>query len=155
MEKFADGSHVPESSSRAWYGASIPEFLLMDSDTIVGRLTRNCDFPVLPTQRDAWVEQIRLLQSQLVGLTGSLFLEFSIPRMGRRIDTVLLINSIIFVVEFKVGDAVFDRAALDQVWDYGLDLKNFHQASHSAVAIRMGMMTAVWLAWWKFLRSSP
>ena len=52
--------------------------------------------------------------------------------MGRRIDTVLLINSIIFVVEFKVGEAAFDRAAVDQVWDYGLDLKNFHEGSHRA-----------------------
>src|SRR5438445_5938077 len=123
MEKFADGSHVPESSSRAWYGAPIPEFLLMDSDTIVGRLTRNCDFPVLPTQRDAWLEQIRLLQSQLVGLTGSLFLEFSIPRMGGRIDIVLMINQIIFVVEFTVEDVAFVRAALDPDWDYGFYLK--------------------------------
>jgi len=107
----------------------------MDSDTIVGRLTINSDFTVLPTQRDAWVEQIRLLQRELPGLTGSLFMEFSIPRMGRRIDTVLLVNSIVFVVEFKVGDTVFDRAAMDQAWDYALDLKNFHEASHAATII--------------------
>jgi len=59
-------------------------------------------------------------------------MEFVIPRMGRRIDAVLLIGPVLFVVEFKVGDFVFDRAALDQVWDYALDLKNFHEASHSA-----------------------
>jgi hypothetical protein len=58
-------------------------------------------------------------------------MEFGIPRMGRRIDTVLLIGPIVFVVEFKVGDAIFDRAAVDQVWDYALDLKNFHEASHT------------------------
>jgi hypothetical protein len=52
--------------------------------------------------------------------------------MGRRIDTVLLIGPIVFVVEFNVGESVFDRAGLDQVWDYALDLKNFHEASHSA-----------------------
>ncbi|HEV3116044.1 MAG TPA: DNA/RNA helicase domain-containing protein, partial [Gemmataceae bacterium] len=136
-----DPSHVPEVLSRAWYGASIAEFLLTDSATIVGRLVTNCDFPVLPSQRDAWLEQIRLLQSQLVGLTGSIFLEFNIPRMGRRIDTVLLIKQIIFVVEFKVGDIAFDRAALDQVWDYALDLKNFHQASHSALIIPILLAT--------------
>ena len=55
--------------------------------------------------------------------------------MGRRIDTVLLINHIVFVVEFKVGETLFDRAALDQVWDYGLDLKNFHEASHTATIV--------------------
>ena len=51
--------------------------------------------------------------------------------MGRRIDAVLLIGPVVFVIEFKVGESVFERAALDQVWDYALDLKNFHEASHS------------------------
>jgi hypothetical protein len=78
------------------------------------------------------LDQIQLLKKELVSLTGMLFMEFSIPRMGRRIDVVLLIGPIVFVVEFKVGDTTFDRAALDQVWDYALDLKNFHRASHSA-----------------------
>ena len=103
----------------------------MDSDSIVGRLARNSEFTVLPAQRDAWLEQIGLLRSQVAGLAGSLLMEFSIPRMGRRIDTVLLVSPIVFVVEFKVGETVFDRAAIDQVWDYALDLKNFHEASHS------------------------
>jgi hypothetical protein len=117
---------------RAWYGTSIPEFLRAKSDTVVGRLATNSDFAVLPAQRDAWLSQIGLLQAQLDGLTGSLFMEFSIPRMGRRIDVVLLIGPIVFVLEFKVGETIFDRAGVDQVWDYALDLKNFHEASHSA-----------------------
>jgi hypothetical protein len=75
--------------------------------------------------------QIGFLQDNLVGLSGALFLEFNIPRMGRRIDAVLLIGAVVFVVEFKVGDTAFERAAVDQVWDYALDLKNFHEASHS------------------------
>jgi hypothetical protein len=127
-----DPSHVTGVLSRAWYGASIAGFLQAGSDSIVGRLAQNSDFTVLPAQMDAWLAQIGLLQSQLVGLTGALFLEFSIPRMGRRIDAVLLLGPIVFVVEFKVGGVSFDRAALDQVWDYALDLKNFHEASHAA-----------------------
>ena len=55
--------------------------------------------------------------------------------MGRRIDVVLLTKCIVFVVEFKVGYTAFERAAIDQVWDYALDLKNFHEASHSASII--------------------
>ena len=50
--------------------------------------------------------------------------------MGRRIDTVLVIGPAVFAIEFKVGEKTFDRSAIDQVWDYGLDLKNFHEASH-------------------------
>ena len=116
---------------RAWYAASIGEFLEASEDSVIGQLVTNSQFDVLSTQRDAWLEQITFLKARLVGITGSLFLEFSIPRMGRRIDAVLLIGPIVFVVEFKVGATSFDRAAIDQVWDYALDLKNFHGASHS------------------------
>jgi Schlafen group 3, DNA/RNA helicase domain len=128
-------------SSRAWYSASIAEFLRAQPDTVIGRLARNSDFALLPTQKDAWLEQIRLLQTCLVGLAGSLFLEFNIPRMGRRIDAVLLIGPVVFVIEFKVGESVFERGALDQVWDYALDLKNFHEASHSVRIVPVLLVT--------------
>jgi hypothetical protein len=52
--------------------------------------------------------------------------------MGRRIDVVVLAGPVVFAIEFKVGESIFDRASLDQVWDYALDLKNFHEASHEA-----------------------
>ena len=55
--------------------------------------------------------------------------------MGRRIDVVLVIGPAVFAIEFKVGEKTFERAAIDQVWDYGLDLKNFHEASHDASII--------------------
>jgi hypothetical protein len=137
----AEPLHACEQLSRAWYHDSIADFLGTNPDTILGRLTTNSDFAVLPAQRDAWLMQIRLLQAELVGLTGSLFMEFSIPRMGRRIDTVLLIGPLVFVIEFKVGSAEFDRAAVDQVWDYALDLKNFHEASHLAPIVPILLAT--------------
>ena len=122
------------SNSRAWYSASIADFRQTQSQIILGLLAANSDFALIPTQRDAWVEEINFLRNSLDGLTGSLLLEFSIPRMGRRIDAVILVGPVVFVVEFKVGERIFDRVAVDQVWDYALDLKNFHEASH-AVAI--------------------
>jgi hypothetical protein len=123
---------TPGNRSRAWYTAPISDFVTADEDVITGRLTKNSDFEILPSQRDAWLEEIRIMQTQLVGLTGWLAMEFGIPRMGRRIDAVVLAGPVVFVVEFKVGETVFDRAAIDQVWDYSLDLKNFHEASHNA-----------------------
>ena len=135
METPPELAHITAVSSRAWYGASIAEFLQTQPDTILGQLVRNSAFSLLPTQKDAWLTQIDLLQDRLVGLSGSLFLEFNIPRMGRRIDAVLLIGPVVFVIEFKVGESEFERAAMDQVWDYALDLKNFHQASHSVSII--------------------
>ncbi len=131
METPPEPARITAVSSRGWYAASIAEFLQTESDTVVGRLARNCDFAPSDS-KDAWLGQIRLLQAQLAGLTGSLLMEFSIPRMGRRIDAVLLIGPVVFVIEFKVGESVFERSAVDQAWDYALDLKNFHEASHSA-----------------------
>jgi hypothetical protein len=124
-------ARVAAASSRAWFSASISDFLQTQPDAVVGRLATNSDFTLLLTQKDAWLAQIGFLQAHLVGLSGSLFLEFNIPRMGRRIDTVLLIGPVVFVIEFKMGESAFERAAVDQVWDYALDLKNFHEASHS------------------------
>ncbi len=130
MESPSENVQGANVSSRAWYDASVADFLNDSSDAILGRLAANSDFALIPTQRDAWMAQIEFLRTSLNGLSGSIFLEFNIPRMGRRIDVVLLIGPIVFVVEFKVGEKEFDRAAIDQVWDYALDLKNFHEASH-------------------------
>ncbi len=117
--------------SRAWYGSTIDEFLRTPIDEVVKSLVVNSDFPVLPTQRDAWVGSIDVLNQSLEGLKGSLFLEFNIPRMGRRIDAVVIVGPICLVVEFKVGEAEFNRKDIEQAWDYALDLKNFHEASHA------------------------
>ena len=104
----------------------------MPADSVLGHLVRNSDFSVDESQRDAWVTQIDLLRVCLKGIEGTTLLEFSIPRMGKRVDAVLLVGPIVFVLEFKVGATMFDRSSIDQVWDYGLDLKNFHAASHNA-----------------------
>jgi hypothetical protein len=132
---------VRASSLRYWYGASIPDFVFANVDAVVGELVRNSSFAVLPTQRDAWLGQIGFLQSQLTGLSGSIFFEFSIPRMGRRIDVVLVVGAVVFAIEFKVGEKTLDRAAIDQVWDYALDLKNFHEASHHAAIVPIALAT--------------
>lgn len=118
---------------RAWYGASIAEFLAADDASVLGQLTANCDFALISTQRDAWLAQFQILRGQLAGLSGSVFFEFNIPRMGRRVDVILVVGPVVFVLEFKVGERSFDRASIDQVWDYALDLKNFHEASHDVV----------------------
>ena len=120
------------TSLRAWYSSSLTVFLNCSADTIFAQLAKRNDFDLIATQRDAWIEQIEFLRSALNGLTGAIFLEFNIPRMGRRIDAVLLIGPVVFVIEFKVGENEFERAAVEQVWDYALDLKNFHEASHNA-----------------------
>ena len=99
---------------------------------MLGALVRQCGFPVERTQTDAWLGQVEILQRSLVGLDGTLFLEYVVPRIGTRLDAVLVTGPLLFAVEFKVGETAFGRGAIDQVWDYALDLKNFHEGSHEA-----------------------
>lgn len=118
---------------RAFYTAPIESFLQSNTNSILGEVTRNSGYSIETTQRDAWVSQIDILQSQLQHYSGrgSIFLEFVIPRLGKRIDALAVIDHVIFVIEFKVGNSSFHRHAIDQVWDYALDLKYFHEPSHA------------------------
>lgn len=115
---------------REYYSDTITNFLKTNSDTILGKLAQSSEFALEQTQRDAWLEEIRILQNILQSHKGSIYFEYSIPRMGKRIDVVLIIGSALFVLEFKVGEKDFTSNAIDQVWDYALDLKNFHETSH-------------------------
>lgn len=120
---------------RAWYAASIRIFLEEAEEKILGSLAANSDFSVEISQRNAWQAQISSLKSRLRGVEGHILFEFNIPRMGRRIDTVLIVGPVVFVLEFKVGAETIHRADLDQVWDYALDLKNFHKESHALTIV--------------------
>lgn len=115
---------------REYYSDTISDFLKRNNDEILGKLAQGNDFALEQTQRDAWLEEIRILKKVLPPYNGSIYFEYSIPRMGKRIDVVLVIGSVIFVLEFKVGEKEFASYAIDQVWDYALDLKNFHETSH-------------------------
>ncbi len=120
------------SIDRAYYSSSVSSFLRTSPDAVLGEVARNSGFAIELGQRDAWVKQINVLREQLMpwDSQGHLFFEFVVPRMGRRIDVLAIIKNTVFVIEFKVGESTFTRSALDQVWDYALDLKNFHEPSH-------------------------
>lgn len=107
--------------NRAYYSDTIENFLRTSPDEVLGKLARNNDFLLEQTQRDAWLEEIRILTAVLQPFQGSVYFEYSIPRMGKRIDVVALIGPVIFVFEFKVGEKEFLSYAIDQVWDYALD----------------------------------
>lgn len=115
---------------REYYSDTIANFLKTSADEILGFLTQNHDFQLEQTQRDAWLGQIHILKKHLSPYQGVVYFEYAIPRMGKRIDALLIIGPVIFVLEFKVGTMEFPAYAVDQVLDYALDLKNFHQTSH-------------------------
>lgn len=115
---------------REYYSDTIANFLKTTPNEILGELVKSNDFALEQTQRDAWLEEINILQKTLQPYKGSIYFEYSIPRMGKRIDVVVITGSTIFVLELKVGENEFPSHAIDQVWDYALDLKNFHETSH-------------------------
>lgn len=119
-------------TNRAYYADLIHDFLERSCDEILGSLTRKSAFSIEATQRDAWLEQIKLLRISLerYGGQGKIYFEYAVPRLGKRIDVVVLIRHVIFIIEFKVGEKEFTASATDQVWDYALDLKNFHKTTH-------------------------
>lgn len=118
---------------RAYYSSSINVFLSTPSNTIIGQLSLAQGRNVDQTQLEAWVEEVEILKRVLKNHVGRIYLEYAIPRMGKRIDAVLLMGPAIFVLEFKVGESHFTSAALDQVTDYSLDLKNFHESSYECI----------------------
>src|SRR6476619_4383746 len=114
----------------AFYSSSIQELVDQSPEAILGYLAKQNPFALDALQRNAWLSQIRLAREQFRGLDGWIAFEFAIPRMGKRADVVVTTAGVIFVIEFKVCSGQFDAAALDQVVDYALDLKNFHAGSH-------------------------
>lgn len=115
---------------RSYYSDTIENFKGTNTERIIGKLVLASNYSNDINQKEAWLEQIRILKTVLSKLDGTIYFEYAIPRMGKRIDVVLLIGSVIFIFEFKVGENDFPSYAIDQVWDYALDLKNFHETSH-------------------------
>lgn len=123
--------------NRAAYCQTIANFLECSENEILGALARGSEFDVIDKQRNAWLFQIQHLKKVLPSIShnsnDAVYFEYSIPRMGKRIDVLLALKGILFVLEYKVGDSHFSNHAYDQVMDYALDLKNFHETSHTAV----------------------
>ena len=118
-----------------YYSDTITDFLAKSTNTIIGEISTNSRLGHINTELYAWEHQIRILKEILPGYEGHVVFEFSIPRMGKRIDCLLIIDNIVFILEFKVGAKHFNNQDFEQVWDYGLDLKNFHKPSHELTLV--------------------
>jgi hypothetical protein len=118
-----------------YFKDTIESFLQKNSEEIIGTISISNQFDSTQFQNKSWEQQIPILKNALKGLNGTIFFEFSIPRMGKRVDSIVIVGDIVFVIEFKVGETKFQQAQIEQVWDYALDLKNFHKPSHDAVIV--------------------
>lgn len=117
--------------ARAYYENSVSNFIDENPNTILGIMAANNQYDLNDLQRNTWQFEVDILKKSLIGLNdGYLAFEYTIPRIGRRIDNVLIIQGLVFLFEFKVGEHAFLRDGIYQVTDYALDLKDFHKESH-------------------------
>ena len=123
-------------SERCLYNNRINCFLAEDDNALLGILCDGYHSVALTTTREARKGEISILKQKLAKFAstdGYIIFEYDIPRLGKRIDTVLLLNGIIFCLEFKVGESQILEADVDQVLNYALDLKNFHKFSEDRI----------------------
>ena len=126
------------SSARCLYDNTISGFLAETEMSVLGSLCDNYHGTAPTTTREAWKSEIFIMKqvvSRLSCKDGRIIFEYDIPRLGKRIDVVLLLEGIIFCLEFKVGKPQIMEADIDQVLDYALDLKNFHKFSQEKVIV--------------------
>lgn len=128
---------------RCYYSASIEQFLRQSKAEILGIIHENnisADVSIL--QINTWEEEIRILKEQLAFFNeGRVIFEYTIPRMGKRVDAVVLFKNIVFLLEFKCGDTEYRASTYDQVYDYALDLRNFQKESHNKLLVPIMIST--------------
>lgn len=123
-------------SLNAYYSKSFADFLTEDSHEILKQLVYAGGKD--PLQENAWNAEILLLKEilpQWENETAKVLFEYTIPRLAKRIDVVLLLRNIVFCLEFKVGETQYLQNDEEQVMDYALDLKNFHKESQNRVIV--------------------
>ncbi|MBQ9415916.1 MAG: DUF2075 domain-containing protein, partial [Clostridia bacterium] len=126
------------NTTRCLYNNSLPNFCNESSELILGTLVANYHGEIKTTSIEAWQGEIDILKkvfSQMPSQDGQIIFEYDIPRLGKRVDVVLLFKGIVFCLEFKVGESQIMQADVDQVLDYALDLKNFHKYSWEKVIV--------------------
>lgn len=129
-------------ADRAYYSANIRDFLKESPDAIFAKIAKFFLFPITDLTKASWYEEIDILKNNLDGITdGRILLEYTIPRMGKRVDCVLLLRGIVFAIEFKVGDTEYRKSTDDQVLDYALDLKNFQKSCHDKIIVPVSVST--------------
>jgi len=123
---------------RCLYDNSFSDFISDPDMSILGVLCEGYHGVSLTMAREAWKSEIDIMKTTVLRCednSGRIIFEYDIPRLGKRIDVVLLLKGIIFCIEFKVGESKILETDVDQVLDYALDLKNFHRFSQDNLIV--------------------
>ncbi|WP_025730635.1 DUF2075 domain-containing protein [Atopobacter phocae] len=125
-----------------YYDNKISNFLKDDSNKIQGIINnRNQLFDAGIKTQKSWQIEINILKNQLREFEGDIIFEYTIPRIGNRIDVVVIIHGILFLLEYKTNDKQHRKSTDDQVMDYALDLKNFHKESRDRYIVPISVAT--------------
>lgn len=125
------------AAKRYYYSDTITDFLQKEDMVVIGKLALAYSHDINDETKMSWLEELRVMRSVLKTYKnrGSVYFEYNIPRMGRRADVIVLIDDVVFVIEFKTRKSKFTHEAVTQVWDYALDLKNFQEGSRNRIMI--------------------
>lgn len=125
------------AAKRYYYSDTITDFLQKEDMVVIGKLALAYSHDINDETKMSWLEELRVMRSVLKNYKnrGSVYFEYNIPRMGRRADVIVLIDDVVFVLEFKTRKSKFTHEAVTQVWDYALDLKNFQEGSRNRIII--------------------
>ena len=130
-------SFQSSSSTKAFFASTVEQFLESNPDNLIGTLATRVSTEHSGDefqQIRAWRSQILILRQVFLSideqsLEWGILLEYPLLRLGRRIDTVLLIKGWVISLEFKIGAKAFSTSDVDQAVDYALCLRDFHAAS--------------------------
>ena len=125
------------AAKRYYYSDTITDLLQKEDMVVIGKLALAYSHDINDETKMSWLEELRVMRSVLKNYKnrGSVYFEYNIPRMGRRADVIVLIDDVVFVLEFKTRKSKFTHEAVTQVWDYALDLKNFQEGSRNRIII--------------------
>lgn len=116
---------------RTYYDSSIEDFVACKHpEDIVEFLTESdehSDSYQLHLQKNAWANQVRILKKYLKDKKGYIIIEYVLSRLNMRIDVVLLMDNVIYSLEFKNNEVSFLDGDIDQASAYGYALKNFYE----------------------------
>lgn len=124
------------NKNRAYYSNKVSNFLSSDNNEILGEILSKSCFSDNLNQKKSWEEQIKILKNSLKNFHNAfIYFEFTVPRIGKRIDNIIILDGIIYILEFKINSKKFYNNDEEQVIDYALDLRNFHEGSHDKIII--------------------
>lgn len=128
-----------KTPGRTYYESTIEDFALNQNPIdIVDFLVESDEYTEpyqLHLQKGAWSNQIKILKKYLQDKKGYIIFEYVLSRVNMRIDVVLLMDDIVYSLEFKNNEVTFNDDDINQADGYGYALKNFYEVNRNKYVV--------------------